>query len=294
MTAVSYTTFQSKQKQHLRETISLLAAGLKSGQQTRDVLCPQCNGGNSQEKSFSIRRESLIKIWYKCWRASCRLRGVIDSVGGFVADSPWEQEADKRPDVEIQGRRYEGMLGPLTEDHKKFLAGKYGLDEKDLDEGEVRLADSGRFAFHVHSPSYAVRGLTLRTFETNSKFPKWDHYPVRNDLLWAGWYIRPEITHTFRPIVVVEDPISALKVSRHYLSCYLMGTDISPDKLSEILRIGRDRSVVIALDKDATAKASELLKKWSFFLGQNTRCVQLEKDLKYATNSEIRAIIGET
>lgn len=275
-------------KGNFDETVSIAGSCLQEGEQTRDLLCPNCSGGLGKEKSFSIRKEKG-DIKFRCWRASCGIRGFLPFNGSIFQDSRSIPELESKDHV--YARHFQGSLTRLNEEGYAFFKEKFDLEEADLAQGEVRyVPDSNRYSFPVYGPEYMMRGTSLRTFEDNTNFPKWDHYPVRRDINWIGWHIRPCNTHNQQRLAVVEDPISSLKVSRHFMCTYLNGTSMNMDKMLEIMRVGRQRGVTIALDKDATAKAIDILREWRFFLGAQAICVPIDKDLKYASDKEIKEI----
>ena len=282
-----------RKRKTLHEVISMSATGLFVGEQTRDILCPVCFGGGTKEKSFSIRREEG-RILYKCWRASCGIKGVLNSLGSLVTD---HHPTDLKE--VFTGRRYSSMLGPLTLEGQKLFHDKFGLTLDDLHEARVSYApQEDRYAFPVNSPSYQARGYIVRSFHNNkTKWPKWDAFQnlsggVGNP--WQGWYIRikPPYDFSHRKVVVVEDPISALKISRHFRSCFLNGTNLDLEKLLEIHKVAGNYGMVFALDKDATAKAIDLVRQYQFFVGNQATCVHLEKDAKYMSDDEIVAAFG--
>jgi hypothetical protein len=189
-----------------------------------------------------------------------------------------------------RGRKFVGEYRPINSDGYEFFYNEFGLSEYDLDSADVYyVPESNRYAFPVNSPWYVERGVSLRTFEKDSGFPKWDHYPHVTGEIWMGWYIQPNCANEAGPVVIVEDPISALKVSTQFICGYLNGTELNYDKLSEILKVGRKKGVRFALDKDATHKAINILKEWAFYLGaEDVTAVPLEQDLKYSAPRDIR------
>lgn len=280
----------NKHKENLLETISLTAGALQEGEQTRELLCPSCFGGSSSERSFAIRITEG-RVHYRCFRASCGFGGKFDKSIGLLEDNPKILPAQ----VKTYSRMFNESIIPVGNIGAALFESKFGLDLMDLDDCEVRYApDSDRYAFVVHSPLWKPRGWSIRCFnETDISagvWHKWSAYPISDDICWMGWYTRAGIEQD-KPVVLVEDAISAIKVSRQFICGYLNGTSLDYDKLAEVIHVGRKRGVVIALDKDATAKAIDLLSRWGFYLGANAITRALEKDLKYSTNQEIRQII---
>lgn len=276
----------SKHKAYINETISYASLHLQDGQQTRELLCPECGGGHSKERSFAIRKEGGT-ISYRCWRASCGLYGRAFNNAGILQEYSLPRIEEKQ---KLFGRPYQGAIRPVNADGEQYFEEQFGLAPADLAEGDIRYnPETNRYIFPVHSPRYEVRGYSLRTFDKNvTHYPKWDHYPNKEDINWLGWHIRPYVMHEAGPIVVVEDPISSLKVSRQFVCTYLNGTSLNYEKLAEILKVGRIKGICIALDKDATSKAIDMLSQWSFYLGGGAaRAVPVEQDLKYVSDAEI-------
>ena len=239
-----------------------------------------------------IRKRALDRVEYKCWRAGCGLKGVVDNVGSFVAPSPWEETANTTS-IETYHRTFNKPTKPVGIDGYDYFREKFDMDADDLREGEVTYSvTDNRYVFPVYSPQWVLRGRTCRTFDPRVQ-PKWDSYPVTGNPTWLGWYIRPYVTHNGGPVVVVEDPISSLKASRVFMSCFLNGTDLSIDKVAEILKVGERNGVVFALDADATAKAIQMLDQWKFFLGGKANCVPLSQDIKYMSTKEIHDLVLE-
>jgi hypothetical protein len=270
---------------NLHETLAIVASGLQTGEQTRRILCPACGGGHTAEKSFALRKEQDC-IKYKCWRASCGVKGIIDYFGSFL-----EEPQAPPPPADFKGRHFLGSLSEIPLAGRSMFKQRFGLEDNDLEFAGVRWApESDRYSFPVENPRGVNKGLTLRTFHEHSIHPKWEAFPNYKDVCWQGWYVRSWTRKM--PVVVVEDALSALKVSRQYRAAFLNGTDINLDKMSEMIGEAGDAGVIIALDKDASEKAINLLQKYSFFLGGMATCVQLEVDLKFFSDSQIKNLFS--
>lgn len=273
----------SKQKRkNLQETLAIAAGGLQVGEQTRKITCPSCEGGVTREKSFSLRKDPA-RILFNCWRASCGFKGIIDYNGAFIEDGREEMSRALKP-----ARIFMGALSPFGVAGINLFDSKFSMTVQDLTEGGVQFArEEDRYAFPVLSPHHGKRGLTLRDFNTRpTTYPKWDAFPSYANHTWLGWYIRTVLMEG--SVVVVEDPISALKVSRHFKACFLNGTNLDFEKLLEIDKVASGKGIILALDKDATSKAIELLRSYQFFIGSTATCIHLEKDAKYMSSEEIK------
>lgn len=271
-------------KQVLNETIALSAISLKPGEQTRAILCPSCSGGGTNEKSFSLRKEE-DRILYRCWRSSCDVKGIIGHNGSLI-----EEHSAQEPIRDKPLRKYEKPLVQITKNGLDLFQEKFGMTNEDLLEGNVLWnKEEDRYVFPVWSPHYSRRGLTIRTFNEGTIHPKWDAYPLFQQIPWLGWFVRSKITWAGKPVVVVEDPISALKISRQFKVAFLNGTNLDLEKLLEIGKVAGQAGVIIALDKDATEKSIKLLRQYAFFIGNSGTCAHLEVDAKYMSDHEILA-----
>ena len=106
------------------------------------------------------------------------------------------------------------------------------------------------------------------------------HFPKNSDVLC-----------THRPLVVVEDIISATRLRQFGESCALLGTALSTEKVKAI-RESNSR-IILALDSDATTKAIKYKQEYSLFFNE-FKVVQLEKDPKDLSQTEIlKQIFGE-
>jgi hypothetical protein len=150
-------------------------------------------------------------------------------------------------------------------------------------------AGSGNLVVPVCSPLGVVRGVEVRRSKVQVPHvsgPKTEPYRVLDEP-WLGWYR----TIDSGPVVLVEDAISALKVSRHFQVACLHGSHITLEMLLEILEItGVKQEIILALDRDATGKALKFIVEWRF-LAPNFRAVPLSKDLKYSNDAEIKEIL---
>lgn len=276
-------------KQEFNMLISLSGASLRPGETERTLLCPACKGGGTQEKSFSMSRKENV-ILYKCFRASCGIHGKID-VHGTLGNLAVKEEVQETVHKRL-GRPF-GL--PLQRVENTTPLSAYGLVVEELDMYGVRYCkEEDRFAFPVYSPIRAQRGVMMRNFNAESKFQKWDAYPdVAGDSMgpWCSWYMHSKTLASHSPVVVVEDQISAIKVSRQFRTCSLLGTVLNIDKILEVIRVAKDSKIVLALDKDATEKAISYMHEFAFYSAGRIRMAMLGKDLKCESDAEILKIL---
>jgi len=261
------------------------AAELESGTTSR-IECPFCNGGSDRETSFAITRTSDAEALYKCHRASCGKAGRL-AVWGFrlrqISDNSTTKGKSFTP------RLYTRETRELGEGWTSELLDRYDIKcDESAWAGWREESYSKLLVCPVRSPLGVVRGYETRRSKVqvhNVSSPKTEPYRILDEP-WLGWYRRIATG----PVIVIEDPISSLKVSRHFQVACLHGSHINLDMLIEIISLIGNDEIILALDRDATSKALKFVVEWRF-LAPNFRCVPLSKDLKYSNDSEIREIL---
>jgi hypothetical protein len=260
---------------------------LETGTTDRTELCPWCGGGASHERAFSITRTSDAEALYKCHRASCGRSGRL-AVWGFKLEQVLDNST--KAGKSFTPRLYTRDTIELGDEWIAELLDLYGIHAVEaIGKGWRTEIGSGLLVVPVRSPLGVERGIEIRRSKVQIPHvaaPKTESYRVLDEP-WMGWY-RAVSTG---PVILVEDAISALKVSRHFQVGCLHGSHLTLDMLLEALAItGVKQDLIIALDKDATSKAIKFAAEWRF-LAPNFRAVPLSKDLKFSTDDEIVEIL---
>lgn len=256
---------------------------------TERCECPWCGGGESKEAAFAITRVSEAEAKYICHRASCGKHGRI-AVWGFKLRQFEDNSAVKGK--QFTPRLYSDDTRELSAEWVSELLDLYGITQSEALGANWRTElVSGNLVCPVLSHSGVVRGYEVRRSKVQVPYvssPKTESYRLL-ECPWLGWYRE---THSSGTVVLVEDAISALKVSRHFQVACLHGSHITLEMLLEVLEIaGVSDNIMLALDADATGKALKFAAEWRF-LAPNFRCVPLSnKDLKYESDEEIQRII---
>lgn len=236
--------------------------------------CPECG----RRGKFSITRTST-GLLYQCFRDSCDARGHVAAVG--VAQKP------------KKGKPKKNTLHPWTGDTRelnmlekaRFLAYN-GLNREDIDRGRWKWApDIHRYVFPVMDPRGYERGVVLRSFTQEPKALTRLHTEGPR----MSWHV---CDNTFRRVILVEDQISAVKLSRLWTTVALLGTSLSHEGAQEIAGVRPDH-VTIALDADAINTAYKL-KKWYGLLFDSTDVIHLRKDVKDMSQRQIEEKFGAT
>jgi hypothetical protein len=262
-------------------------AELEIGVTDRSVDCPWCGGGSGKERSFAVTRTSEAEARYICHRASCGRAGRIAVWGFRISGSV--PSAGPEAGKSFTPRLYTGETCELGEEWHSELLERYEISPDETARvGWRQELGSGLLVCPVKSSLGLLRGFEVRRSKVqvpHVQAPKTKSYRHVGDP-WLGWYRHPEASTT----ALVEDNISALKVSRHFQAICIHGSHIAQDMLLEIIGVVGNKDVVVALDADATSKAINFIAK-NRFLVPNFRAVMLSKDLKYSSDSDIVNIL---
>ena len=254
-----------------REEIQFEYDDLPDGVTKAGEVCPSCKGGYSKEGSLSVTSRGGLLL-FTCHRASCGFRGAVQASGKVGGEG--SQAAKSKP---VYPRI---KVEPLNAATVKLLAGRYRIPSEVV--SAARLGWSGdavgnysrRVAFPISGPDFEERGKSYRSFE-NGVQPKAIIELRSPDDLKAGWYKWQRKSKT---LVIVEDPVSAIKLAPHTHVISLFGTHI-PDALVEEIKRHNYEAVFISLDKDAVMDAIKMqirLRKQ----GLPFLVMSIEKDVK--------------
>lgn len=260
--------------------IAAEAVGLEPGQQIRTV-CPFCGGGDSRERSLSIKLDSESGlILYHCFRGRCAESGVL---GGGKLGQLYTYKAEPKVKPPFDDSHVFELGG--EDDTPSYLAinkiNSWGLGLADYRWGYDTA--SGRLAIPVYGPVAELRGYVLRALTEHQK-PKALTGVVRRDDPFIGW-IGSREPKDLDHVIVVEDVPSAIRVGKcGYQAVALCGNSPSDAALDELRSAGRGRKIVFALDPDATVNAIVLVRRYG--LRGSSSVLVLQKDFKNMTDKE--------
>lgn len=232
-------------KDESKSQILLDYSSLGEGESQAGQVCPSCQGGASKERTLSVTRRGG-SLLYNCHRASCTFHGAIALTGKFGDGQSTNKGTTSYPRIKSQ---------PLDKTTYKFLADKFGIEEEDLSIAGLRWSGDGdgplarRVCYPIYAPNLEERGTSYRSYE--GKEPKAIIELRSPDEIATSWYKWKRKSST---LVVVEDPVSAIKIAPFVHSLALLGTHISDAKADEIAA-EKYVNVYIMLDNDATDQA---------------------------------------
>ncbi len=243
-----------------QKEIEDIASGLSLGENSVPSVCPRCNGGLSDDRSFTVCPSS-DGILYVCYRASCKFKGIVRSGRTTIIEAP-------RADVKMREKQpnpYTEELVPLTLRQRLFFYQKYQLRSSAVE--HFRYApDTGRIAMPIEDHRGYRLGWQLRWYADVAmrgplRGPKaityWD---VRSmPLMHFEWH-----TDDVSRFVLVEDILSAKRVAGYSNAIALLGTGLTDDSVSSLVEMGI-QDIDVALDQDAWKVANNMRNKYSLF-----------------------------
>lgn len=265
-----------------RYDIELTYGSLSEGETMAGQICPACNGGSKKEGSLSVSRSGGVLL-FNCHRASCQFSGYVGATPGNVGSTSSTKATSSNAYI------------PTTQlDAGDFvlLAEEFGLSRQAIELAGFRRVQAttgnyaGRLCFPIYGPDSRERGEVYRSY--SGGYPKTITRLRNPDDLAFCWYIRRRASPV---LVIVEDQISAVKVSEYYDSAALLGTNFSEAKVKEVKARGYKR-IYLCLDNDATGVAVRLILKYRSALPQ-LQVIGLDKDIKNMDEEEFETFLAK-
>lgn len=233
-----------------RNEIYLSYEHIGEGTTASGVLCPACQGGSEQEKSFSVSRRGGTLL-FNCHRSSCNLRGAVQLSGmpTFGEEQRGTNLSPRYPRIKAQ---------PLGGEAATLLASRYRIPAESIEysgfgwTGDAHSRYGRRVAMPIYGPNGKERGASYRSYEGVA--PKAIVDLRTTDDLVASWY---KWLRRSDNLMVVEDQVSAVRLAPFTHSLALVGTNFPIELADEVAQQGYKR-VIICLDNDATSKAIKL------------------------------------
>lgn len=219
-------------------------------------------------------------VLYKCHRATCDLKGAV--MGKHVV-SPQTSTPPRHQ------RRYKGDLQPLTQLMWKEYFYQYGISRESLSgQGIMYATDIDRYRIPVVDHRGYEIGENLKAARANQKPKSLLH--KFNDVPFLHFPLGQEFHDT---LVLVEDQISSIKVSRVHYCAALLGTNLSDDGLKLLKEIGVTKlQLMLDGDKPGIDAALRIKEKAGNLFLTEVVIVPDGKDPKDLTFKEIEACLG--
>ena len=259
------------------EYVKVHGLDLAEGENSGYIQCPVCK----REGKFSITRTST-GLLYHCFRDSCPTAGHVSAEGVARRKEKHKPKQDNYP-----LRPYVKPIRDLHAwEYARFMA-RNGLSRAGIkSRGAFRWAVEDKcYVFPVFSPQGFERGIVLRRYDGKQPKASTRMHTEGPLISWHG-----DNPRDAERVVLVEDQVSAVKLSRWLPTVALLGTALSPEGALEIASM-KVKHVSIALDEDATATARKL-QHWYALMWPACDVVKLKKDVKDMSEREIQEVFG--
>ena len=165
---------------------------------------------------------------------------------------------------------------------------RYSLEPSEISKAGLGEADT-KLYIPVRDKNGKEVGYVLRKLDKSQAGPK-SVLHIDEDCAILSWYPKGYGLDQKSKLVIVEDQLSAIRASTYMDAVALIGTNLSENKVADIIK-AKKRRVIIALDKDATGKAAILVKKYRV-LFDSVELLPLDKDLKDMSRDELEDLLG--
>lgn len=267
------------------DELRLLAMDLSDGERSQHLVCPECGGGDSHERSLLIWVNDGV-ITAKCYRVKCGWHRRLGDTGVRI-----------KTERKVKQSFTTLKVTPLPPIAFEYLEERFTLTRKELLMNGVKWeAEQERILIPINGlrvHDSGLEGYLARAYPElqmhNSAIPKAvAHFKVDEPTCLMQPFCQQGDT-----LVLLEDYWSAMRVARHVQACALSGTSLGDRAVTAMLRAGV-KHLVFVLDADARQKARSLVHKHRL-LFQSVRAVFLYgKDPKDMTEEElINTIIKE-
>jgi len=261
--------------------IKLDALSLDVGDTMR-TNCPFCTAQDEKSMVITRNEEGLL---YHCYRASCEgSSGFISSTIDYKAVKQQKHKKDYT---------YNGELYPIDSKFTFLLRNKYRILWRDIEDNQFRQDKEGNYLF---MPIFTAEG-----YENGycAKRLNGEHHGPKSIIYSNDRYIvhYPYGTHSknnLSPMVVVEDILSSIRVSKFLPCISLLGCDISTNHIVELQK--RTKHLILMLDADTwrmkgEPKPIKYKRKYGLCF-HKFDLIQVERDPKDSSETELADLLS--
>lgn len=261
-----------------KEDIKLECLDLQVGSTKRYRTCP-CP--RQKPGVFTVTREEDGLV-YNCFSAGCSERGVCGSRSG-----------ERRPPPPPEPKTYGGelVLPPalLLDD----LYTLYSLERHDIKRSGWRWAPhSERLYFPLYNMQHEQVGEQLKRWSPEPGRPKSETFKWSDPL----YHVTSEFWRYPGPVVLVEDPISALKVGKVAKCVALLGTHLSQAVVHELVTYTDVSGLICMLDPDTwempVNPALKIIDSYRCMFPEGVRAIRLSADPKAVSYDELEELLS--
>ena len=257
---------------NFNQQLTIIQSLIPDGEIDMRLDCPFCNHTNT----LIIRRESSDLLWY-CFHASCSIRGKHE--GKMSMQQIYDTVVTKEKEKEKPFLPPRSFISIHSEKKcQEYLENNNCIEAKEKGKANFMYdVRQHRIVFLIKEKE-KVKGAIGRGLNAQV-YPKWFIYGEKS---------YPFICGDNDIGILVEDCASACAVSSLYSGIALMGTSL-PDSYIPVLK-KKFKKVIVALDRDATAKAFDISNQLRYYVESEVKI--LEEDLKYYDKETIKKILA--
>lgn len=277
------------------EYVKLGAVDIAVGETSRDIACPSC--GHDKDFTVSRTREGIL---YHCYRAKCGIRGFAPTIASSITSR--KKGKKKKPKTHMR------PLARLPAGICRWITQKYNIPSDEILDNHFKWDYTVNYLYMpiYNSIGYEIGACIKRLPErfcrkdTNKEYyetqNKVVHYWFNDNAVKLHYPPRVKSSLHDKPVVLVEDTLSAIRVSQFAPAIALLGHNISDSMIKDIRQ--HTRRVILALDKDTWYMRKRGLlptplyfkKKFGLFFDE-FRIVQVPCDPKSMDDKQIQEMI---
>lgn len=228
--------------------------------------CPECKAVN--KLGIDLKGEYLV---YHCFK--CEYSGKTKFISSRINAAPIQVGEYQTTPLRLPAMKFNPLAWTLNVRGYLF---QYGITDSELMKYKVGSYDNTL----VYSVIDRGKLLFYHQKDIISK-------QARSVGVKRGWYLDNTESST---LVIVEDPISAMKVARHHKAICLFGTSFTHEVLLQVVSIDCDK-IVIWLDNDnwrVVRARNKIKKKLNSVLTIPVECVTDREDPKHYSSEDIK------
>ena len=232
--------------------------------------CPFCEA--QHERSLKATKVDDGVVLFICHRVSCGAKGRV----GF---GHYDSSIIPTPATSFKPRIYDKETLELSTEMQEYLRDKYELTDY---RGIRYEPERNALVFSLLTASRSEFGVMIkREFGVPKGSPKCKIYMHRE--VPRVHYSPPIGRGT---VVLVEDYLSAKKLSAVVPTCALLGTHLSDDVAMDLSKYYD--TLVLALDYDAVERARKIKRNWSCLFNVSIKILRLDvKDTPYSELTKV-------
>lgn len=248
--------------------------------------CPECRRQGRDRSGDNLAVFNNGKYCFSCGYIESDGELSLNKIRKLIPQCGMDYE-----DKNNSGRNYlpSDCSYLLRADAQAWLK-KYGITEEEIEKNGICWSENGTFVKKIGERAKPLlcfpllvngqlEGWCGRHFGDNPKVPKYVTYGVKQDLFYC-------LGDTTRDtVVLVEDLVSAIKVSRYACSMPLFTSHINKYQCYRLSKYYRN--VILWLDPNMREKSIRLQKVMELFF-DNVRIVYSERDPKEHSDREIQ------